>query len=267
MYNASKYVAHSINSVISQTFHNWELLIVDDKSTDNSRDIVKKFTRKDNRIHLLCLEENSGGPAKPRNTALMKSEGDYIAFIDSDDIWLPDKLEKQLFVIKRDRVDLVAGEAEIISNANLTSRKLRSWKTYNILKKIGLQDSVIILYTNYLPMSSTIVRKDIINGIIFNEDKSLVALEDWLFWIEVFINNNDLQFSIIQHPVIQYRELSDSISQRNRDTGYRKALYMMSYLLHSNKISFFKYITGKFVVACKIARFHLLRINQNNSEL
>jgi len=96
-YNTGCYIEESIESVISQTYQNWELIIVDDCSTDNTDDIVRKF--KDDRIRYLKNSKNSGA-AISRNYALREAKGKWIAFLDSDDIWLPEKLEKQLTFMK-----------------------------------------------------------------------------------------------------------------------------------------------------------------------
>lgn len=92
-YNTAQYISNSINSVLSQTYTNWELLIVDDCSTDNSLEIINSF--KDQRIRVLQNEKNSGA-AISRNFALREAKGKWIAFLDSDDIWAKDKLQKQI---------------------------------------------------------------------------------------------------------------------------------------------------------------------------
>ena len=94
-YNSSKFIEECINSVISQTFQNWEMIIVDDCSNDNSREIISDFSEKDKRIRFVFLEENIGAAAA-RNIAMKKAKGRYIAFLDSDDLWIKDKLERQI---------------------------------------------------------------------------------------------------------------------------------------------------------------------------
>ena len=94
-YNSSKFIEECINSVITQSFIDWEMIIVDDYSTDNSRDLILKFAKEDNRINPIFLDENVGAAAA-RNIAIKQSKGKYIAFLDSDDIWKSEKLEKQL---------------------------------------------------------------------------------------------------------------------------------------------------------------------------
>lgn len=95
VYNGEKYVAETIKSVLEQTYKNFELVIVDDASTDDTVRIISEFKKKDSRIRLIKLESNQGA-AVARNTAIENSNGQFIAFLDSDDLWLPEKLEKQL---------------------------------------------------------------------------------------------------------------------------------------------------------------------------
>lgn len=100
-YNTAKYIAESIKSVQAQTYKNWELLIVDDCSSDDTDDVVQPFLS-DERIKYLKNEKNSGA-ALTRNKALREAKGKWIAFLDSDDLWHPNKLEKQIeFMVKND---------------------------------------------------------------------------------------------------------------------------------------------------------------------
>ena len=94
-YNCEKFISDCIESMVAQTYTNWELLITDDCSKDNSVGVIQRYVDKDPRIHLFVLKENSGA-AVARNNSIKEAKGRYIAFCDSDDFWMPDKLEKQL---------------------------------------------------------------------------------------------------------------------------------------------------------------------------
>lgn len=101
-FNSEKFVGETIYSVLNQTYSNWEMIIVDDCSTDHTVELVKAYQNWDNRIKLIELEEN-GGAAIARNVAIKHAKGRFIAFLDSDDLWLPEKLERQLeFMLKKD---------------------------------------------------------------------------------------------------------------------------------------------------------------------
>lgn len=98
-YNASKYIAATVESVLNQTYSNWELLIIDDCSTDNSVEIIKTFQKKDERIKLIELTQNVG-PAVVRNKGISEAQGCYLTFIDSDDIWLTNFIEISIRKVK-----------------------------------------------------------------------------------------------------------------------------------------------------------------------
>jgi glycosyltransferase involved in cell wall biosynthesis len=99
LYNAEKYISETIRSVLQQSYKNWELIVIDDCSTDKSQKIVKDFQRNENRINLIHFEENKG-VSEARNKGIEIATGKYIAFIDSDDYWKNSKLEKQINFMK-----------------------------------------------------------------------------------------------------------------------------------------------------------------------
>ena len=94
-YNCGSFIGETIESVQRQTYTNWEMIIVDDCSTDDTKNVVEKYQEQDERIKYHCLTENSGA-AVARTKAMDLAAGQYMAFLDSDDLWMPDKLEKQL---------------------------------------------------------------------------------------------------------------------------------------------------------------------------
>ena len=98
-YNTAQYIGETIGSVLAQTYTNWELIIVDDCSTDHTEEVVQPFLV-DKRIRFLKNPKNSGA-AIARNYALREAQGKWIAFLDSDDIWFPEKLEKQIAFMQR----------------------------------------------------------------------------------------------------------------------------------------------------------------------
>ena len=95
VYNAGAFIEETIQKVCDQTYGQWELLLVDDCSKDDSREKIQKYCEKDERIRLIAKEKNEGA-AKARNTGIELAGGSYLAFLDADDIWYPDKLEKEL---------------------------------------------------------------------------------------------------------------------------------------------------------------------------
>jgi len=102
-YNSEDFIKETINSVLNQTYKNWEMIIVDDVSTDNSIQIIQEYQKKDSRIKLIELDTNSGA-AVARNKAIEVANGKYIAFLDSDDLWKPEKLEKQIAFMQENNI-------------------------------------------------------------------------------------------------------------------------------------------------------------------
>ncbi|KON86548.1 glycosyl transferase [Sporosarcina globispora] len=102
-FNSSKYISSAIQSVKAQTFQNWEMIIIDDCSSDETLEKVKSEMKHESRIKVIQLQKNMG-PAYARNIGITAAKGNYISFLDSDDIWLPQKLEKQLMFMKKKHI-------------------------------------------------------------------------------------------------------------------------------------------------------------------
>lgn len=100
-YNCARFIAQSVESVLAQTYTHWELIIVDDCSMDDTRCVLAPYLQKYPNIHYTCLEKN-GGPAVARSEALKQAKGEYVAFLDSDDLWHPEKLTKQIAFMQKE---------------------------------------------------------------------------------------------------------------------------------------------------------------------
>jgi len=116
-YNSAKYIAETIQSVQQQTYIKWEWIIVDDGSTDNTEDIIQDFQANDNRIHFVKLNQNSG-PAIARNTGIEKATGDFMTFLDADDIWFSSFIENSINTIEKTKIPFVFSSYKR-SNENL----------------------------------------------------------------------------------------------------------------------------------------------------
>ena len=170
VYNSEEYLEETILSVINQTYKNWELLLIDDYSTDNSYKIIEKYLT-DERIKYLRNERNSG-PAITRNVGLEKSKGEYIAFLDSDDIWAKNKLELQIDYMKKNSIRICHGDYIFID------------KNGKEIKKIITDDILsykILLKENQIKTSFLIVNKNLIVEIRF----PLIKHEDFAFFLEL----------------------------------------------------------------------------------
>lgn len=212
-YNSGKFIAESIRSVIAQTHTNWELLIVDDCSKDNTTDIIRNFAS-DPRIKLQILEKNSGAGIA-RNTAVSLSKGKYIAFLDSDDLWKPEKLDKQLqFMAENNQTftfsfyDCISENGESLHKTIEAPRNLTYGKLFfcNFVGNLtGIYDAEFI---GRIPISS--IRKR----------------QDWILWLTIL--KRIKKAKPIPESLAFYRVREDSISAskinllKHNYTVYRK---------------------------------------------
>lgn len=145
-FNCADFILHAIHSVEEQSYTNWELLIVDDCSTDNTREVVEEVVKKDFRVKLFKLFQNSGA-AISRITALDNANGEYIAFLDSDDVWFPEKLEKQINFMKENDIDFSCTAYDKIDESGNKLNKVinvRRKQNYNDVLKTCPGNSTVI---------------------------------------------------------------------------------------------------------------------------
>ena len=124
MYNAQKYIADTMDSVLAQTYQNWEMIIMDDCSTDGGPDIVKEYSAKDSRIRYFRNERNQG-VSKTRNAAMQKASGRYLAFLDSDDLWDADKLNVQIKFMRENDAHFTCTGCRIIDEDGQPTGQVR----------------------------------------------------------------------------------------------------------------------------------------------
>ena len=198
-YNAEKYIAKAIDSVINQTYSDWEMLICDDCSTDNSCKIVEYYCKLDNRIKLFKTDRNTGTPAEPRNIGLKKSQGEYIAFLDADDIWLPEKLEYQLKFINTHNYYFVYSDYEKIN-----SEGIRNNRIITVAKKSNYKT---ILKSCDIPFLTALLKKDIVSNMFFIAKPK----EDYIFWLQLLKTSNITAYNT-NKVLALYRESNDSRS-------------------------------------------------------
>lgn len=197
-YNTAPYIKDSINSVLQQSYTNWELLIVDDCSTDNTVDIIKDFH--DARISLFQNEKNSGA-AISRNYALRKAKGKWIAFLDSDDMWKPEKLEKQLEFMEKNRYDFSYTKYEVVDFNGETTGKMLSGP-----KKITKRG----MYRYCWPGCLTVMYNAEKAGMI--QVENIKRHNDYAMWIQV---SKKATCYLLPDVLSCYRKRNNSITSQN----------------------------------------------------
>jgi len=240
-YNHSIYLKRALESIINQTYENWEVIVIDNHSTDNTFEVVANF--KNNRIKYLKVH-NKGIIAISRNIGIKSANGEWIAFLDSDDWWTRDKLEICIQSIN-EKVDFIYHDLEIIANKSriFSRKKIKSRK----LKKPVLID--LLTEGNAIGNSSVFVRKkflDEINGI--DESKELVAAEDYNTWLRIAKLTD--QFVYLKKRLGYYLVHDQSVSKKDMSIPARYAIKEFSGLLtqyqKTKQEAFLKYISGRF---------------------
>ena len=182
-YNYARFISKSLKSVIDQTFENWEVIVIDNHSTDDTHNVVLKHI--DSRIKYLKID-NKGIIAKSRNLGIKEAKGEWIAFLDSDDWWTKDKLEI-CFRNINEEVDFIYHDLEIVDKKSKSYFRKKKFAGRHLSKPI-LKDLLIgvIAEGNAIGNSSVIVRKNMLDKIGgISENENLVASEDYNTWLRI----------------------------------------------------------------------------------
>lgn len=196
-YNSEKYIRKSVNSVLNQTYKNWELIIIDDFSSDGSLNIIQEFCNYDSRIKLIVNKKNLG-VAESRNIGMKAAQFSFIAFLDSDDIWHEKKLELQTCFMQDNNVAISYTQYYRINDVDLLLgevNKIPSIVNYNTLLK-----------GNVIAMSTSMIDIRIVEMINFDN----IGHEDYFFWLKLL--KNGVLAKGINEKLVYYRVHSTSLS-------------------------------------------------------
>ena len=252
-YNAEKFIADAIDSVLKQTYTDLELIIIDDGSTDKTSQIAKQYITWDNRI--IYIYQDRGGRGKARNKGLGHAKGRYIAFLDADDIWLPEKLAVQTEAMSTGNIDLVFSDAYIFKERPVTEKRIGvSAGTYK-----GEEAIQKFLRCNYIPMLTAIARKLSIENVSgFSEQDDIH--EDYHLWIRMLING--CIFRGIETPLAYYR-----VHRASSSSGEGKMLIRTINTLQDIKHTWPGYATTADESVYSLIDSHLGKINISRWDL
>jgi glycosyltransferase involved in cell wall biosynthesis len=235
-YNSAKYIEDTIRSVINQTYPNWEMILVDDCSVDNSINLINKYSERDHRIKLFKLEMNSGHPSIPRNYGIKMAEGRFIAFLDSDDLWHQDKLKKQIeFMITNtiefsySAYEFIAEDGTELGNYVVPKNQL---SYYDLLKSCQIGCLTAIYDTKN------------IGKLYFKTDNLIKGKEDYCYWLDILKLVNTAKGMHTSLAYYRLREGSISsnkvaMARRTWNVYYRierlgllKSMYYFTYFIY-----------------------------------
>jgi len=235
-YNAEKYLCESVNSALQQTHRDIEIIIIDDKSSDNTLSIASSLADHDRRVKILSNPQNLG-VANARNAGIAAATGDYIAFLDADDIWVPDKLAKQLNKLESEKLDLCYTAYGFIDAEGNPFGKL-----YRVPEKISFAE---LLKENVIGCSTVLFRRKLSEH---TKMRAEYSHEDYVFWLELL--RGGAGAGGIDEPLMLYRKTAGGRSfnkfnsAKNRFKIYRDFLGMripasviclVSYAVHGVK--------------------------------
>ena len=219
-YNVSKYIGAAIDSVLAQTFSDWELLITDDGSTDNTCEIVEQYVARDNRIHLYRLPNNMGAGIA-RNNSIKQATGRYIAFLDADDWWYPNKLELQMQFMLAEGYEFTFTAFEYADTE---------------LNVIGVSHKPKSISALVMRFGSNIGTP----GVIYDTQRigkmympPMRNSEDWSLWIQI-AEKTGAAYSI-NRPLWRYRTVRNSLS-RDKLRVVNSVLKVYTDILHWSRI-------------------------------
>jgi glycosyltransferase involved in cell wall biosynthesis len=221
-YNQANYLKQALSSVIGQTYEKWEIIVVDNFSTDDTYDVIKKI--RDKRIRYFKLR-NYGLVAKSRNLGIWNARGQWIAFLDSDDIWHPMKLEIQLNFFNK--YDLLCSKMLDFSGKffNCNFGKLT-------LNSLGIKEisRYRFLAGNPIPNSSVICKASILKQYKISEDESMIGVEDFDLWMRMA--NNGLKIGKIKNVLLYYRISKNQLSSSKLKMAQKvSSLYLKNFNL------------------------------------
>lgn len=202
-YNSEKHISDMINSVLAQTYQNWELLLVDDCSTDKTLDIINTITSSESRIKVFQLTKNSGA-AVARNKAIQEANGRFIAFLDSDDRWLSLKLEKQMAFMISNGYSLTHTAYEIIDEFGNISKKM--------IKPAEVLNYNDMLYANKIGCLTAIYDQHQLGKI---EMPLLRKRQDYGLWLKIL--QSGIKAYGLSEVLAQYRQTENSMSSNKMD--------------------------------------------------
>lgn len=198
-YNAAKYVVVAVESVLAQTYRDFEILVVDDGSTDDTREVLRKYG-----AAVQYLYKTNGGVSSARNYGIEKARGKYVAFLDADDVWLPEKLEKQMAVMEADaRIGLCYAATEKVDE-NL--------RTIGRIEADVYEDycAALLLNLNIVAgsCSSAVVRRDVARQ-TSGFDAQFSTCADWEYWLRLSLLT---RFAPVKEYLVKYRVVAGSMS-------------------------------------------------------
>lgn len=247
-YNSSKFIKKTLNSLLNQNFKNFEVILVDDGSSDDTISIANKFKLQKKFKFKIIKLSHKGSPARSRNIGIKISKGKYIFFLDADDLFFKNKL----FYIHK---NLPTKNPDVIYHNVKIQHQKKNFISKKIAKKNSLND--LILNGNKIIFSSSAIRKKFITkkNIRFNEDRKLISVEDYDFWLQIAKNKGDF---FLFNKILGLYNLNDNSISKKRYLHFTNTFYLLKKYegsIKKNKTKFFLKKIKIFISFIKLSIF------------
>ena len=252
-FNSETFIESSVNSVLNQSYQNFELIIVDDCSKDKTQRIINKLQKKDKRIKTFFFKKNTGTASIPRNKGAKIARGEYLCFLDADDIWLGNKLEKQIKTIKKDTSLSFTSCTYIKRDGKKYSNFLQD-HLRKIMQRIFFKKGVTGLFAyNFLILSSILIKKKIFKNFFFDTSSSIVGIEDLDLWLRILYNTPKKSVVFCDEKLVKIRRTPDSLNINYAQATLRAAYCVMKFFLEKKIYKYYKFfLFGIILRAIKI---------------
>ena len=217
-FNAEKYIDKTLQSVLKQTFQDFEIVVVDDGSTDNTRVILERYSER-----VICLSNDHRGPANSRNRGLDAARGSLIAFLDADDLWLPQKLQRQVSVARQNQeCGLITCDAQVFDERGILAHSSKARQPIangDVLRQL--------LSSNWVGTSCAMVPKKCFAKVGNFDEEPFRWGEDWIMWLKIAA---EYPVHFIDQVLVQYRVHPKSYSNVTADKHFVDLIYNLEKL-------------------------------------
>ena len=239
-YNSEKYLEETLQSIVDQTFNNWELIIVNDGSRDNTLKILNEFVNNNKHLRITLINQTNQGLAESRNNAINITNSNWISIIDHDDLWLPEKLEIQYDLINKNKnCFLFFSDFYLFNKSSIKSRfEISKEKDGFIPYKLNLNKTNgyinLIKYGGFVASSTVIFNKEVLK-FVGNFDSSYKFIADWIFILKI---SEKFDMHVYPKPLSKWRSHDDQATLKMSNRHFIEMFNFYLKLYFKNNIGF-----------------------------
>lgn len=224
-YNYGRYLAYCLDSILAQSYGNLEIVLVNDGSTDDSHDVAQRYAAEP---RLVYVRQENGGQAVAKNAGIRRATGDFIAFLDADDAWEPDKLERQMPLFDAPAVGVVYSRYSYIDEAN---RPFGHVGTNPYLQPRRGQVMADLLMDNFVSFSTTVVRRTCFEKVGLMDESYRMGI-DWDLWLRMSVH---YEFDYVDAPLLRYRKGHSGQMSKNKVVRQTDTMRILQSFIAGNR--------------------------------